>query len=614
MGAGERSRGRAPGLDGVRAIAVLAVIGFHEGLGWLPGGFLGVDVFFVLSGYLITSQLATRRGIGRFWLRRARRLLPALAVMLAVVTAAVAVLSPGQLAVLRPALTPALTYTSNWYEADHHSSYFFTFGPPPPLKHLWSLAIEEQFYIVWPVVVLLLRKLGSTRSRILITTGAAVASALAAALLYTPGTDPSRVYYGTDTHASALLIGSALAFALPLDRVRELPAAMTKLADAVGLAGLAVLAWAFCYLSGTDPFVYPYGLLVAAVAAAGLVMAAACGGKVAGTASFGPLRWLGVRSYGVYLWHWPIIAIGTALTPHPGALLMLAEVAITIAVAAASWRFIEEPVLREGLVAAARRWNHDRAIAGTLGLGVACTAAYGLLVPLPSAGLAPQIAAGQRAITATQVMRVPRHLAPRHLSPRRAIWCGGDQVTAIGDSVMVAAAPELVTRLRGIYLNAEVGRQMATGLSVARYLADHGQLRRVVVVGLGTNGPIKGEQLRELWRLTGRQRALVLVTTFVPRPWDDEVNHQLTSFARQHRRVVLANWAHAIADHTGLLWDDGVHPRPAGGSLYARVVARSVEVACGELATSGQAGSERRFPHVGRQISVSGSSVRLESR
>jgi peptidoglycan/LPS O-acetylase OafA/YrhL len=608
---------RAPGLDGVRAIAVLAVLGFHEGLSWLPGGFLGVDVFFVLSGYLITDQLATRANgsIRRFWVRRARRLLPALLVMLTGIAAVVAVLVPAQLAVLRPAITPALSYTSNWYEAVHHSSYFDTFGPVPPLKHLWSLAIEEQFYILWPLAVLLLGKLGSNRMRSLITAGAAAASALAAAFLYAPGTDPSRVYYGTDTHSSALLIGSALAFALPLADVRALPTSWTRLADGAGLASLAVLTWAFVYLSGSDPLVYPYGLLIAAVAASGLVVAAASGGLVAAATSLAPFRWLGIRSYGIYLWHWPIIAVGAALPTRQGPQLSMAEVAITFAIAAASWRFIEAPIQREGLVAATRHWNDTcrgpaRAITCSLGLAVASTAAYGLLSPLPSSGLAPQIAAGQRAVAATQVGVSPKGVAPRvkergHKRVLRLVPCGGDGVTAIGDSVMVAAAPELATRLRGIYLDAQIGRQMAAGLSVARYLASHGELRRVVVVGLGTNGPIAGEQLRELGRLAGRRRALVLVTTFVPRPWDAEVNDQLMRFARHRHRVVLANWAGAIADRTGLLWDDGVHPRPAGGTLYARVVARSVAAACGQLTVPVRS-SER----VHRRSARSGSRMR----
>ena len=247
-----RAKQRAPGLDGVRALAVLAVLAFHGGMRGAPGGFLGVDVFFVLSGYLITDLLVAQRArrgrldLRGFWVRRARRLLPALAVVLVTVTAAVAVIEPGQLGALRPALAAALTYSSNWYEALHHVSYFAAFGPPPPLQHLWSLAIEEQFYLAWPLILGLVLLLAETRRvRACAAWLGAAASALLMAILYTPGADPSRVYYGTDTHATALLIGSAIALTWPLARLATASQELTQRLDFIGMAGLAVLAWAF---------------------------------------------------------------------------------------------------------------------------------------------------------------------------------------------------------------------------------------------------------------------------------------------------------------------------------------------------------------------------------
>jgi peptidoglycan/LPS O-acetylase OafA/YrhL len=248
---------RLPGLDGVRALAVIAVIAFHEQLPVLPGGFLGVDVFFVLSGYLITDLLVAqwqqygRLRLGNFWARRGRRLLPALATMLVVVTAATAIIEPSQLAALRPALLAAVTYSSNWWQALHHQSYFTQFGPPPPLQHLWSLAIEEQFYLVWPVLlIVLLRRCRSSRLRASAAWLCAALSALATVAIYLPGADPSRVYYGTDTHSSALLIGAALALSWPLQRLRALTADKARVADGLGLAGLALLGWAMGHYRG----------------------------------------------------------------------------------------------------------------------------------------------------------------------------------------------------------------------------------------------------------------------------------------------------------------------------------------------------------------------------
>ena len=263
---------RAPGLDGVRALAVLAVIAFHEQFAAFHGGFLGVDVFFVLSGYLITDLLAAhwarhgRLDLRGFWIRRARRLLPALAVVLVTVTAAVAVIEPGQLGALRPALLAAVSYSSNWWQALQHQSYFAGFGPPPPLRHLWSLAIEEQFYLVWPLILIVtLRACQRRWLRAAVALAGAALSAAAMAAIYVLGGDPSRVYYGTDTHASALFIGAALAFAWPLRQLRAAPRQQARRADAAGLTGIAVLAWAMSRYSGGDAALYPAGLLIAAL-------------------------------------------------------------------------------------------------------------------------------------------------------------------------------------------------------------------------------------------------------------------------------------------------------------------------------------------------------------
>ena len=239
--ASTRHLGYRPGLDGLRAIAITFVVLHHTAAFLVPqwktwfftGGFLGVDIFFVLSGFLITDLLVAgydrtgRLDLAGFWTRRARRLLPALAVMLVVITAAAAVIEPGQEASLRLALLAAATYTSNWYQILHHVSYFAAAGragAPPPLDHLWSLAIEEQFYLIWPLIVwCVIARLATRRARVACALTGAAVSALVMTIQYTPGGDPSAVYYGTDTHASALLIGAALALAWPLRTLADAP-------------------------------------------------------------------------------------------------------------------------------------------------------------------------------------------------------------------------------------------------------------------------------------------------------------------------------------------------------------------------------------------------------
>jgi peptidoglycan/LPS O-acetylase OafA/YrhL len=372
----KRNQRYMPGLDGLRAIAVLAVIAFHLGFGWAPGGLLGVGIFFTLSGYLITdillSQLA-RRGhirLGRFWLARARRLLPALFVMLIVVVAWVTIFGPAQPRQFRDAVVASALYVSNWQLIFGDVSYFARFAPPGPLNHLWSLAIEEQFYIVWPFMLLIGVKLvretplaSGVRPRLAVATLAlAIASAILMAVLYHPSLDPSRVYYGTDTRASELLFGAALAMIWPSRKLsRRIGAGARNTLDGLGVLGLAAIALMIWQSSQYSSFLYRGGFVLLSLATV-LVVAAlahpAC--RLGPVLGWKPLRWIGVRSYGIYLWHFPIIVLttpgGVANGSEP--LRELLQAAAIVGIAALSWRHVEEPV-RHG--ALGRLWRRARA-------------------------------------------------------------------------------------------------------------------------------------------------------------------------------------------------------------------------------------------------------------
>jgi peptidoglycan/LPS O-acetylase OafA/YrhL/lysophospholipase L1-like esterase len=418
-----------PGLDGLRALAVLAVIAFHEQLGWAPGGLLGVGVFFTLSGYLITDLLLgqwSARGrlqLADFWARRARRLLPALFVMLTVVAAWVTLADRARLAGLRGAVAAAATYSSNWYLIIQNQSYFARFAPPAPLDHLWSLAVEEQFYLAWPWLLLLgllclrrgrgartardvrpgrgarHREAGAVGWLALPTLALAAASAAAMLALYHPGLDPTRVYEGTDTRAFGLLIGAALAMTWPSRRPAPSARAARVLLDAGGAAGLAVIAVMIWRTGQYSPFIYSSGLIVLSVATAAVLAAAACPGAWTGRAlGWGPLRWLGVRSYGIYLWHYPVIVFTSRANSTENLARAALQTAATIAAAALSWHFVEEPI-RHG--ALGRLWARARsprrvtrparaaslaAATGTAGvLAVACAGLSGA-VPAPGSG------------------------------------------------------------------------------------------------------------------------------------------------------------------------------------------------------------------------------------
>jgi peptidoglycan/LPS O-acetylase OafA/YrhL len=348
-----RSAAYVPALDGLRAVSVLAVIAYHLEYAWAPGGFLGVDVFFVLSGFLITSLLLeewrTRGGVAlaAFWARRVRRLLPALALLLLAIAGwALVEVPPERLDRLRSDALWTLGFGMNWHLITTGRSYFDLFSPPSPLRHLWSLAIEEQFYLVWPLVVVGALRLtrGSSWTVGLLAAAGLTASAVLMATGYVPA-DPSRVYYGTDTHAVGLLTGALLAVAA---RWRPLAAeGGSRVLAALGVVALVAVLAAFALVDDRAPFVYRGGLVAVSLATGLLILAARQRSPVQMLLATRPLVWTGRMSYGLYLWHWPLIV---ALTPEwtgwEGPRLDALRVGLTFAVSWLSYVWLEEPVRR----------------------------------------------------------------------------------------------------------------------------------------------------------------------------------------------------------------------------------------------------------------------------
>ncbi len=362
--------GYVAGLDGIRALAAVAVLVYHLGLGYLPGGLLGVDVFFVLSGFLITALLLgehERTGrivLSSFWVRRLRRLLPALLLVLVTIAAYAAwAASPSQRGSIRADALSTLGYVANWRFAFSHQSYFHGFDAPSPLLHTWSLGVEEQFYLLWPLVVVLVlwlrrRRGGGVRALAWLAGIGALASAGVAAWLTGTGADASRVYYGTDTRSQALLVGAAAAAALVARRGKRSERAKVVVParpwrwTLVGLLGAAGVGACWALVSGQSPLLDRGGFLLVAVAAVAVVAAVSehPGGIGARVLSIPPLRALGRMSYGVYLWHWPIVLIcNHERTGLSGLSLAGARIAATLVVAAASYQLVERPVREGGL-------------------------------------------------------------------------------------------------------------------------------------------------------------------------------------------------------------------------------------------------------------------------
>ncbi|MGO1172973.1 MAG: acyltransferase family protein [Actinomycetaceae bacterium] len=360
--------GRIPGLDGVRALAVGAVLLFHLFPAVAPGGFIGVDLFFVLSGFLITTLLL--REIGRsgridlpgFWKRRARRLLPALALVVVVSVPVAALVERDLMVNIGRQVLGALTFSSNWLEIAAGSSYADSTAPQL-FVNFWSLAVEEQFYLLWPLLVLpLVKLLRAPRALALVATVLALASAVLMAVLVTPGADPTRVYYGADTHLFGLMLGIAVAFVAQDSRGPLASPAWQRARPFVPLAGLLTLLLLARFVPFESVWTFRGGLFLASLAAAALV-AALLGPRTWFTRvmELAPLRWLGERSYGIYLWHWPAIVVLDALVPTAEGsaariVLRTAALVVTLGISAASYEWLEQPVRRHGIRATLRGW------------------------------------------------------------------------------------------------------------------------------------------------------------------------------------------------------------------------------------------------------------------
>ncbi|MHB1518960.1 MAG: acyltransferase family protein [Acidimicrobiales bacterium] len=398
---------RFSALDGIRAFAVLAVIAYHAGIPWTGGGLLGVDVFFVLSGFLITSLLCrelTRSGtvrLGRFWAQRARRLLPALFITILGVAGYCYVFRHSlDLTSIRGDAIATLLYVANWHFIVSDQGYFTLSAAPSPLLHTWSLAVEEQYYLVWPLVALFVVRRWSTRALARTAAVGALASAVLSVSLYAAGFSINRIYYGTDTRAQALLVGSFLGAvgAHATDRFSIVPArwvstARSRLVWTIpGLVGAVGLGWAWHAVGGQDPFLYEGGFLLVALAAGAVILTCVTvpRSSLARFLSLTPLVFIGRISYGLYLYHWPLfLAIDHAHTGLSGIRLLGARLAATFAVAVVSFRFVEEPI---------RTGTWFRGLRGSLtvlvAVVVAVAAVVGATIVPPVAGAVDLSAAG----------------------------------------------------------------------------------------------------------------------------------------------------------------------------------------------------------------------------
>lgn len=608
--------GRIMGLDGIRAFAVSAVLVYHLLPGVAPGGFVGVDVFFGLSGFLITTLLLREiRRSGRinlidFWKRRFRRLLPAVTLVLIVVFPAAWLVHRDLTVDAGRQIFGTLTFTTNWLEIFAGSSYFDQTAPLL-MKNLWSLAIEEQFYWLWPIVlVVLVRLTGGMRSlartasgaraalaaaaqrRMVIVLVAALISMILMAVLFTPGEDATRVYYGTDTHLFGLALGVGLAFlrSAPDGGVLANPK-WRRWALLVGVAALAGLVGLCLLLSEDSTLTYRGGLQLAnllsvLLLAAVVTPSARTGGPhlLTRVLELKPLVYVGERSYGIYLWHWPILCILLELFPTAPdtterAIVVSAVLVITFLIAEASFRFVETPIRRLGMCNSVRAvWARARdgvgamraawisAIAALAALAVA-TAAVAFTAPDVSE-TAAVIHAKEAEIEAERQKEIERvaNLGDRSMPE-------GKDISAHGDSIVVTAKDGLGVYFPEIDINAKSIRRWGDGVAALKADLEEGRVRRAVIVDYGTNAGIEDEaEVRAFLDALGEERMIVVVNIASVSDWVPEVNAKLDEIVADYPNAIVADWNGAIAKQPELLQADRIHPDLTGAYLYADVV------------------------------------------
>jgi len=628
-----------PGLDGMRALAVIAVMIYHANSSWLKGGFIGVEVFFVISGYLITLLLIAEHeksgaiDMKNFWIRRFRRLLPALFAMLTLLAIWTAIFERDALGKLRGDILGGLAYISNWYQifigAGYSASNDFA-----PLRHLWSLAVEEQFYLVWPLVMFALLRKGSRQIADLAVylVGAAVVVTVVVALLYNsgpinanPANSPAAyweiggrfiskadaLYLSTISRSSGLLLGAAMAMvwrpvAVMRGPLRNKGRALDVLA-LIGFAILALMCWKVGFINSdgdnsADPWLFRGGFLLSGIATLLIIAAVTHSGSLTAKALSTPtLLWIGTRSYGLYLYHWPIYQIvrntaGTKLKFHEWVLCMVATAVVT----EISYRFIETPI-RKGQFTAwwrnraqrSRSTENRGAILGGAVIGTAlaifagaslataelkqnevaqrldesaeatCSVLEGNCNEAPPADPGDTPEPAETPVSVVDGEPAPETTAAPPPPPPEKI--------AIGDSVLLGAAEEL--QGAGFAVDADESRAFASGIDIVQALVDQDQLPRELIIHLGTNGPIRESEMDEMMALVGDIPKVLLIENDVPRDYEAGNNALLVNAASSRSNVGVLYWNGLASGCVGdCIYQDGFHLKTIGAEYYTSLI------------------------------------------
>ena len=613
------SKQRNDAFDGLRAIAITAVVIYHANQAWLPGGFFGVTVFIVLSGYLTTLSVARRLSSNegfsypRFIAERVRRLLPSMLLVVASALVLSLAFAPALLGKARADVVPSLMFFDNIHYIVNKVSYFAAAGLPSPLTHFWYLGLLMQFTVIWPLFVAATWKAGASRKSVCVATAAmAAASVVAMAVLYNPVGDTARVYYALDTRAAELLVGSLMAVATLGQGLSKAVTVMPGLKHGEGeanrirkterLAGpaaLGVLALMFFLANGRGAFAYRGGLLLAAVSTAVLIgiCSESAPGVMARALGARPLAALGRRSLSIYLWHYPLLLImnpatRTTALPWWGWAI---EFAVILAVSEVSFRFVERS--RGEYLGLSKR------TASMVAAAIACTAllvAVPLGAPVNSRPQGDQMTAEEKK-TAADAAAAAREAAKNQTFDLSKTYfaetdfaAAVDQINAtsfsvdaetgatdakvilIGDSVPDDASNEFYEIFPNGYMDAKIGRQLTAGPSAYKACQDSGRDGDVVVWSLADNGWVTEDQVRALIDCVDPSKKVYIVTCRCPDPWQNANNEAIRATAEGRGNVGVIDWFAESTGHDEWFWNDGEHVRPEGAQAYVMMLRKAI--------------------------------------
>jgi peptidoglycan/LPS O-acetylase OafA/YrhL len=570
-----------PAIDGLRAIAVMAVIFYHLGFSWIPGGFLGVDLFFVISGYVITRLLLDsidRSGgldLRAFYLARLRRLLPALVFMLVTTAIAVGIWAPDTIKRFLIDTPFALTGSMNWWLVGRHLDYFEAIGRPPLLQHTWSLAVEAQFYLFWPLILLLILKFfGKKRIAIASLAIAAISGIALMALSFSldaaSSSKVSHVYFGTDTHSIGLFLGAALAVSwIPQNFKTTVSKKAQDFIDGIGVFGFLGILASFLLIDESDPTLYKIAFPLAGIFAAAIITSI-----VHPASRFAPLLqnrvllWIGERSYAIYLWHWVIFQVTRPSVDLAGAswAMYSLRILIVFALADISLRYIELPV-RRGVINYWFKGLKYRTSAEQKRETIQYSVIAAVLVLSIAVISVRAIAIGNEAREAVIASVTDSEIVESATD---------DGIWLTGDSVILGIKSVLAEKFTVSLVNARIGRQAPELLSeIVHDQAD--APTGPVVLNLGNNNAVSEDQVVAILETLKDSAKVILVNTAVPRPWRDSNNEVISMVSARYGNVQVVDWATISEGHPEYFAPDGIHLVPTGVNVYVDSIAKYLD-------------------------------------